>query len=380
MKSSFTISAVGDLAFAGHKSDNPSLQTFENIRSIWQDSRIIVGNLEGPLTQKGESVAGKCTLRGNTDWSIVLKQAGFNLLILANNHVMDFGPEGLMETMECLKKADMPFVGVGPNQEKACAPFLLSTGRKRIAFLARSSVVVSSPCYAGDSTPGVARLDMHETLRAIRSCKQQADLVILFIHWGLEHYAYPSPEQRRQAKVLIEGGTDAIIGHHPHVLQGIEWIDSAPVAYSLGNFLFDDFKWTYSQPGQEARSFFFTLSPQERMGMILNLTWKDRGRPQTAIHFTKISSEAAVVEDLSESRRSHFEGLCRKLTIPSYDLWWRLYAMRKECGLRIFPQISPGMIVRNFWKLRPHHLKRFLSTIRRSGRIAAEKSTNPYEN
>ena len=115
---------------------------------------------------------------------------------------------------------------------------------------------VSSACFAGAETPGVAWLDEAETVAALRSCRSRADMVVLIVHWGIEEYRYPSPEQRAQALRLQAAGADLILGHHPHVLQGVEENSRGVIAYSLGNFLFDEFDWAFEYPGRPAQSLF----------------------------------------------------------------------------------------------------------------------------
>jgi hypothetical protein len=293
--------------------------------------------------------------------------------------MMDYGEAGLFNTVDALDSAGIYHVGAGGFKEEACAPLFLNIKEKRIAFLARTSVIVTSPSYAETKKPGVAFLDIEETKETIKICRSQSEIVILLMHWGLEDYSYPSPGQREIANELIGAGADIILGHHPHVLQGLEFIKNGLAAYSLGNFLFDEFEWTLNEAELGAKTFVSSLSPENREGMILNLAWDIDRRLVINPIFTRIDEEARVKIDPTPHRDSNFRGLNQKLQYPFYQCWWRTYAMRKEWSLRIKPKVSPGNIIRKIHKLRMKHIKELFWIFQKSTRIAAGKSTNPYD-
>ena len=217
-----TIAAVGDISFAGAYADRPTAEVFSLVQSIFEKADIVVGNLEGPLYDGNSAVPGKCTIRGNTGWARVFKNAGINTVSLANNHMMDHGEAGLLSSLSVLKKEGIDAAGAGADIIEARKPLIKSIKGRRVAILARTAVIVESPSYADEKTPGVAFLDMEELVDNVKTCRKNADAVIVIMHWGIEHYSYPTPEQRKQAKELIDAGVDFIIGHHPHVVQGYE--------------------------------------------------------------------------------------------------------------------------------------------------------------
>jgi hypothetical protein len=269
----------------------------------------------------------------------------------------------------------MMHVGAGKDSDEACSPVFVSGKGKTIAALARSSVIVSSPSYAGPSSPGVAFLEPEELIENIARCKKIADVVIVFLHWGLEEYAYPAPAQLRLARRLVEAGAHGIIGHHPHVLQGVERIGDCVVAYSLGNFLFDEFSW---RPGDEEKDIMFKLSEANRKGMILKMEWGGEGLMDVSQVYTQIDYGGIKLDSDCE-REGEFERLSEPLSKAVYPYWWRSYALKREWDLRLKSILKPSKIVRSLLKIRAHHIKDVLSALIRSSRVAREKSTNPYE-
>ncbi|MEW6439966.1 MAG: CapA family protein [bacterium] len=377
-----TIAAVGDVAFAGPRADRPSPELFRAVLPCLTGADLAVANLESPLLENGKPIPGKCTLRGSPGWAAVLREAGIRLVTLANNHVMDYGEEGLSATLAALAAAGVRHVGAGKNRVEACAPVFLEVGSARLAVLARTSVIVSSPSHATEARGGVAFLHEGETLEQVRRCRTGADAVAVLLHWGIEEYQYPSVVQRRLAAKLIAAGADLVIGHHPHVLQGVEPLHGALVAYSLGNFVFDDFEWTLPRAGGGERRMVSRLAPENRLSMVLRIVLEGpAARTVRCVPvFTRIDETGAVALDESASRAALFEDrLCKRLGHPLYAPWWRAYALRREWKLRVGERLSPGRLARRIRKLRPRHARELWHTLVRSIRIVSGKSTNPYE-
>lgn len=376
----FRLSAVGDISFAGSEADNPSLEGLEHIMTSFQQADLVVANLECVLTSIGrDGIPGKCTLRGSPGWGQILRRAGVGLVSVANNHTMDFGSVGLFDTMEALRQADLNFVGAGRNRDEACAPVFLDIAQRRIAFLARSAVIVSAPTYATENTPGVAFLDVAQTVGAIRTCRTRADLVVLMIHWGIEEYSYPSLAQRSLAKRLIETGADLILGHHPHVLQGVEQFEAGMAVYSLGNFVFNEFEWTYLLPDGEKSPQFASLSHDNRDGVIATFEWAGKNVPTVMTEFTCIGHRGEVIIDPDPARQVEWRTLCAGINRRFYGMWWRWYAMSREWTLRLGNHASLPRILGNLHRVRMQHITCAFASLLRSLRIVSEKTTNPYE-
>jgi poly-gamma-glutamate capsule biosynthesis protein CapA/YwtB (metallophosphatase superfamily) len=157
--------------------------------------------------------------------------------MLANNHAMDFGGQALMDTIQNLENAGIARIGAGKNLAEARKMALYTIKGKRIAFLGYS---LTQPVefFAGRNRPGTAPGFEKIFVEDIRRARQEADHVIVSFHWGTEGRSEIQPYQRTIAHKAIDAGADVILGHHPHVLRGIERYKTGIVFYSLGNFAF----------------------------------------------------------------------------------------------------------------------------------------------
>lgn len=374
------IGAVGDISFKGRYEDKATSLVFRNIIAAFEKVDFMVANLESPLVSaESSAVPGKCTLRGAIAWAEILKKSGINLVSLSNNHMMDYGERGLFSTITALDDAGITYVGAGKDIQAACLPAFKDIAGKQIAFLGRSSVVVSSKCYAGEVQPGVAFLDIDELVGSIRKCRKNADYVIVMLHWGMEHYHYPSPSQRLIASKIAGAGADILLGHHPHVLQGEEVIDRTLVLYSSGNFFFDDFSWSATGEDGQENTYLSTLTGKNRQGMVSEICLSTDGRKSAKQTFTEITYDSVVRLDIFSGRINEFKKLCLRLHLPFYGIFWKLYSIKREWNLRLKNQLSPNFILHNFYKIRPRHFKELSVKVRRSAKVSSGKSTNPYE-
>ncbi|MEC0249109.1 CapA family protein [Paenibacillus chitinolyticus] len=171
-----------------------------------------------------------------------LKNAGFDLVSIANNHVLDFGRQGFLDTLNHLKQTGLPYIGGGRNAAEAYKAKTVEIKGAKIKFLAFSRFIPSRDWFAGPDTPGIAQAyDKSAVLPVIRQESKDADYVFVYMHWGVEKNHKPEEWQRTFAKEMIDAGADGIIGSHVHVLQGFEFYKGKPIAYSIGNFLFPDY-------------------------------------------------------------------------------------------------------------------------------------------
>jgi hypothetical protein len=374
-----TICSVGDISFHGRFSDSPTPKTFEQPAEIFNACNLVIGNLEGPLLNNGHAAAGKCVLRSAPGWAAVLRDVGFGVISLANNHIMDYGIDGLLETMSSLKAAGLRYVGAGLDSEQAEAPLVLEYNQGKVSIIARSSVIVSSPSYAGYQQPGVAFFDLQQTMNTIHQCRRECDFVILVLHWGLEEYLYPTPGQRKLAKALVDAGADVIFGHHPHVVQGMENLAGSVVSYSSGNFVFDEFEWEFSDSFGNPVRRVERLSNLNRLGEIVRVRIRDSQIQSYDAVPTTVGQNGEVVIRQSRDDSEHLKQLSHRLQIPFYKQFWRLYSLRQEWVMRVKPLFagrSPWTIIRD---LRPKHFGQLIDKMKRSARITSEKTTNPYE-
>lgn len=236
------LAAVGDIMLAG--SAAPVLKRhglshpFNATRSILKRSHIAIGNLEAPISSRGDEFRDKrFRFRAPPGTARALKDAGFSVLSLANNHMMDFGTTGLNDTLAELRQQAILPSGAGMNLDEARQPAIVTVSGKSIAFLSYS-LTYPAEFFAtrqqSGTAPGYKPLVRSDILRA----RQLADHVVVSFHWGKELDAKPSPYQTRAAREAIDAGADLVLGHHPHVLQGIERYKGGLICYSLGNYAF----------------------------------------------------------------------------------------------------------------------------------------------
>lgn len=202
---------------------------------------IMMLNNEFAYSTRGVEEKNKSyTFRANPKRVDILKEMGVDIVSLANNHALDFGQDALIDTFTTLDNAGIDYVGAGENLTRAKAPIYRKVGDKTIAYVAASRVIFAGDWYATDNRPGmVGTYDPAEIIESIKEAKENSDFVVIYVHWGIEREHYPEKYQRLFAKKYIDAGADAVIGCHPHVMQGVELYQGKPIAYSLGNYWFN---------------------------------------------------------------------------------------------------------------------------------------------
>jgi Bacterial capsule synthesis protein PGA_cap len=208
----------------------------EGVSSAWKGADLVIGNLECPCVTEAKPNDGplpEIVFHAPGSRLVELAAAGFSGVTIANNHILNCGPLGLMETIQGLDEAGIHHVGAGMNLDEALQPAFIPVRGITVGLVAF--------CYgppAGRSSPGVAPHDFKTMRKALKSARAHADFVIAALHDGLEYSDVPPSDTRARFRFLAENGADLVVGHHPHVLQGLEWVGNVPVAYSLGDFLF----------------------------------------------------------------------------------------------------------------------------------------------
>ncbi|NHN31304.1 CapA family protein [Paenibacillus sp. S3N08] len=200
---------------------------------------ITVANLETPISTRGAAQTKEYVYRSSAAALPALKDAGIDLVNTANNHILDFGVEALRDTMEAIDKVDIKRVGTGNNIDEAYKPVIMEKNGIKVAFLGFSRNVPDTSWFAGKQKPGVAETYTTKLpLEAITKAREEADLVVVIAHWGIERQDVPAKEQTDLAHKYIDQGADLVVASHPHVLQGFEQYKGKWIAYSLGNFIF----------------------------------------------------------------------------------------------------------------------------------------------
>jgi poly-gamma-glutamate capsule biosynthesis protein CapA/YwtB (metallophosphatase superfamily) len=199
-----------------------------------------VANLECPVTSESSPVTKQYVFRAEPRWLETVRKSGITHLGLANNHSMDQGRKGLIETALNLEKNHLSVLGFGNTQQEACRPAEIERNGNLAAVFSSVLLPLENWMYLPDE-PGVCQAtaeQLAENIRAYRIHSPTA-FVVAFLHWGAEYQSFPTTLQRMQADEIIKAGADMIVGHHPHVVQSISFIRGKPVFFSVGNFVFD---------------------------------------------------------------------------------------------------------------------------------------------
>lgn len=236
---------VGDIML-GRAIKNKSAKTnysevLDGVSNIWKDSDYVSGNLECALLDNPsefEKNEKEIHINAETKSVNVLKDNGFTLINLANNHLADFCADGVISTVNTLKKAGLKYVGAGQNITEASKYDIQEVNGVKIATVSVSDIVPKN-FSATDSKAGILSTKTSAYYNAVREASQTADLVVVNIHWGVEYALNQSERQEELARNLINFGADIVIGSHPHVLQPVEKYKDGIIFYSMGNFVFD---------------------------------------------------------------------------------------------------------------------------------------------
>ncbi len=227
-------------------SDGKYETVFNDFQTILKEASLALTNLECPLTATVRTISKTGpSLKSSPKVAEALAFAGFNLVALANNHIMDYGEEGLTSTIEICKKSNIDYVGAGRSNKTAKEVFYKTVGRNKVAILnfAENEYSTTNGDY-----PGANPLDLVENYNDIKMAKANADFVFVIVHGGHEMYNLPSTRIRKTFRFFADAGASAVIGHHTHCFSGYEVYNGTPLFYSLGNFIFDfpqkqDQKW-----------------------------------------------------------------------------------------------------------------------------------------
>jgi poly-gamma-glutamate synthesis protein (capsule biosynthesis protein) len=233
---------------------------FNDVNGTLFEADVVIGNLETPLTKEkdvtttknpqlikqGRDFVFKCDNAGAAQ---AIRDAGFSVLTIANNHIMDYQGKGLSDTLAELKKAGIVTAGAGMTLKDAEKPATYDAGGRKLIIFAASDVVPLDYEALADRAGVASMKDENALLEHV--CQARMDnpdsLILLCLHWGVEATYAPTKRQQSVAKMLIDCGADVIFGTHPHRIQGVEIYNGRPIFYSLGNFQFDT-----KNPGNES--------------------------------------------------------------------------------------------------------------------------------
>ena len=215
----------------------------DGIDSVFHAAQVVVGNLECPATKIHAPVFKRFIFRAEPEWLDTLCQHGITHLNLANNHAIDQGREGLIDTKNNIMAAGMVPIGAGENMQEAAEPVLLASEPRKVWLVPSLRLALENYAYLTDK-PCVSQEPMDSLLSRVYHLRQQDStaVIIVSLHWGAEHKLEPVPRQKHDAHMLCLAGADVLVCHHTHTLQTIEDFRGHKIYYSIGNFIFDQNK------------------------------------------------------------------------------------------------------------------------------------------
>ncbi|MFF2141530.1 CapA family protein [Kitasatospora sp. NPDC058190] len=241
---SITVAFAGDVHFEGRTEARLSVQPPEPalgpMSRTLADADLSVLNLETAITGRGAPEPKTYTFRTSPKALSVLKDSGVDIVSMANNHAVDFGADGLADTLAAKDSSPIPVIGVGHNAKEAYAPYVTTVRGVKVAVVAASQVedITNQKWRAGADKPGIASaLDVPALVKAVESAKQQAPVVLVYLHWGEEGKACPTGAQTAVAKKLASVGATAVVGTHAHTMVGSGMLGNTYIGYGFGNFL-----------------------------------------------------------------------------------------------------------------------------------------------
>ena len=234
------IRAVGDLAFYwqfGEAIASTDFDPFAALNGALGDADLSFANLEtvlskAPAPRGVAEKPGVPLIRGPARAAQLTARAGVDVVSVANNHAFDFGAAGLTDTLAETERAGLVAIGAGATAEAAARPHIVTLRGLKIGVLA----FAEKSNHPANGKAVLHKLEQAEA--AVRALRPQVDVLVISIHWGVQYQLRPTKKQVALAHTLIDAGADALIGHHPHVLQTIEAYRGHPIFYSLGNFAF----------------------------------------------------------------------------------------------------------------------------------------------
>ncbi len=233
-----------------------------SIRETLARPDLTVVNVEMAITEGGSPAAKQYAFRAPATALTALRDAGVDVVSMANNHGLDYGVAGLRDSLAAAESTGLPVVGIGVDEDQAYAPVVVTVRGQRIAILGATQVLDGSledAWTAGAGKPGLASAKRAaRLLQEVARAREIADTVAVYLHWGAELVPCPLPRQQELARRLVEAGADIIVGAHAHVPLGGGYLDRAYVDYGLGNFVFN------TKGGEGARSGVLTLTVQGR--------------------------------------------------------------------------------------------------------------------
>jgi hypothetical protein len=317
----WSITLVGDCIYQDGMASDP---VGAELRERIDGSDLSLVNIEAPVSVDRDPIEKSGPAKESARSAPqVLASAGFEVACLANNHIMDFGPEGLRATQQACTETGIETVGAGENIDEALSPLSVSIGENDDNTDFAIINVCEQEFGIADDEPGTGWVSHPTVEQRIEQANETNDIVLVVAHGGIEYVPFPPAGRQQTLRSFIDSGADAVIGHHPHVAQGWEVYDGSPIVYSLGNFLFDQStrpstSWglavTLSGDGSSCTGFTPVLTDQ-RDGRVYEMD-----DPES--HRTHLQQVSEIIED-RDALRAHWQELAARVFEQRYSGWLR---------------------------------------------------------
>lgn len=269
---------------------------FITVQPFFETNDLNVLDLECPLTKVGNQIKKTGPhIKANPDTVEILNYLNCKVVATANNHFKDYGPEGMNETYEALKKNEIDWFGSGNSFEEASKTYCWEKENLKFALI---NVAENEWTTTHDEAPGCHPIDLVNVFNQIQEAKKSADFITVITHGGHEHYELPSPRMKKWYRFFVDAGANAVIGHHTHIISGYEVYKESPIFYSLGNFCFD---WEGLQNGTWNK------------GMMVRLQFKKNQPVHFELEFINHNNENAGVYLMNEEQKNETLAHVRKL-------------------------------------------------------------------
>ena len=235
-----TLAFGGDVHVEGRLTSLVTTDGLAALQPVLGGADVAVVNLETAITDRGVEQPKIYHFRTTPEALVTLQHAGVDAVSMANNHAVDYGPDGLTDTLAAQASSPIPVIGIGPDAAKAFAPAVFQVRGTSLAVIASTQINdYTVHTYPATTTkPGIAgNLDNARLLAAVRAARTAYDVVVVYLHWGSDYTSCPDGAQTTTAAALAAAGADVVVGGHAHRVQGAGWLGRAYVAYGLGNFV-----------------------------------------------------------------------------------------------------------------------------------------------
>ena len=303
---------------------------FRSVKKYFEEPDIVFGNLDCTLARSKMIRAKGPNLYSPPESVNALKYLNFRIVSLGNNHINDFGEEGITKTKKILKENGILSFGAGKNLKEANKEVFVNANGLEVVFLGYTTDEMHvRSIIATSNTAGCVFYDIKKIGEDIERVKQKSDVICVSLHWGYEYYHYPSPHAVNLAHQIIEAGANIVIGHHPHVIQGIERYKHGIIFYSLGNFFFPDY-----YIGEEICRW-----PEEsKESIIVKLVTNSKEIEKVDIIPVYLDTDCYKMCTLSQNERMRLlpqiDASSKKLQVLDYVEFWNNYTQKIQSNLK----------------------------------------------